>query len=108
MLSDQMSERLFSPIQLAAIIKEAIAKEKRYLDTLVVNGKSTETSISTISAGQHLIFTEGNEYTGYRPNLALVSGQAKRGRLLVPRLLSSQPIRGGIRAQRSIRMLSSM
>jgi hypothetical protein len=60
-----MGENLFTAFQLAAIIKEATKNEKRYLDTLVVRGNATPISISTISAGRRLIFTEGNEHTGY-------------------------------------------
>jgi hypothetical protein len=36
-----------------------------YLNTHVISGEATETSIITITALRQLIFTEGNEDTGY-------------------------------------------
>ncbi|NOW94970.1 hypothetical protein [Mucilaginibacter sp. SG564] len=61
-----MSEQLFTNAELAAIIKEATDNEKRYLDTTVIDGKATAASISTISLEKKLIFTVGNEHTGYK------------------------------------------
>jgi len=61
-----INEQLFSPHELAAIIKEATVNEKGYLDKIVVRNNVTAISISTISVHQHLIFTEGNDNTGYR------------------------------------------
>lgn len=61
-----MNEQLFSAQVLVRIQKEGKANEKRYYNSLVLDGKSTETSIFTISIKKRLIFTEGNEHTGYR------------------------------------------
>jgi len=61
-----MQEKLFLKSEIEAIVKEAIMQERRYLNTIVCDGKATETSIHTISPVKRLIFTEGNEYTGYK------------------------------------------
>jgi len=61
-----MQEQLFSKQEIQKIIKEATTREKRYLDTIVLDGKATETSIHTISPVKRVIFTEGNEHTGYK------------------------------------------
>ena len=61
-----MQEQLFSKQEIEKIIKEATTRQKRYLDTIVLDGKATQTSIHTISPVKHVIFTEGNEYTGYK------------------------------------------
>ncbi|MEJ2880439.1 hypothetical protein [Pedobacter sp. GR22-6] len=61
-----MTERLFTPQEIEKIVKEATHREKRYLDTTVIDGKATQISIFTISPIKKVIFTEGNEHTGYQ------------------------------------------
>ncbi|MFD2872010.1 hypothetical protein ACFS5N_05990 [Mucilaginibacter ximonensis] len=61
-----MDEQLFSKEELAEILKEATVNENKYLDTTVIDGKATEKSINTISLNNQLIFTVGNDFTGYK------------------------------------------
>ncbi|MBI2272273.1 MAG: hypothetical protein HYU70_00625 [Bacteroidetes bacterium] len=59
-------EKLFTPEQLREITAEAVRNFDTYLDTWMINGCATETTIITISKHSNLIFTEGNEETGYQ------------------------------------------
>jgi len=61
-----MNEQLFSSLELDDITKEATFREERYVDTIIISGKSTATSIHTMTPINRLIFPEGNDYTGYK------------------------------------------
>jgi hypothetical protein len=59
-------EKLFTKSELKAIEHEANSNLDYYLATHVMDGEATEMSIITISEHRQLIFTEGNDDTGYR------------------------------------------
>jgi hypothetical protein len=59
-------EKLFTTAQLAEIQQEADTNLDYYLDTRVIAGNANEVNILTISAQHQLIFTEGNDDTGFR------------------------------------------
>jgi hypothetical protein len=59
-------EKLFTKDELMIIEKEANSNLDYYLDTSVLNGKATQTSIITISKKNNLIFVEGNLDTGFK------------------------------------------
>jgi hypothetical protein len=58
-------EKLFTEDQLAEIQRNAELEFETYFNGIVVDGKSTEITIVTISKTNHLIFVEGNQYTGF-------------------------------------------
>ncbi len=59
-------EKLFNAEQLQTILDEATNGFDTYFDGYVLDGDAIDTSIITISKERHLIFTEGNEDTGFR------------------------------------------
>jgi hypothetical protein len=59
-------ERLFTDDQLKTIGEEARSNLSYYLATTVSDGNATEISIITISEKKQLIFTEGNDDTGFQ------------------------------------------
>ena len=57
-------EQIFTKKQILEIEKTA-SRDLSYIGGCTICGKATEVSILTISKKSHLIFTEGNEYTGF-------------------------------------------
>jgi hypothetical protein len=58
-------EKLFSEQDLLEIEGDAFLNLNEYLGNIVVNGRSNEKTIITISKKNQLIFVEGNASTGY-------------------------------------------
>lgn len=58
-------ERIFTLIELKEIEKDAL-ENPDYIGGIIVDGNSTEKSISAISKVKNLIFVEGNKYTGFK------------------------------------------